>query len=123
MLAVTLPMRILSTGRLAWCVESFVAVAACAADIYPSPCCGRYDYRQLLLFGKWKCFWEQQARYTLGLLPRSIRILRMNPTDEVLAMLEAGTGVSVARLRTMTEGALMEESQKLLADFLQRDPF
>lgn len=67
--------------------------------------------------------------YALGIPRGHIHLLRMNPSKEVLAKLEAGTGVSVQRLQEMTEGALLEQynasleqSRRCLAKLLKQYP-
>jgi hypothetical protein len=61
------------------------------------------------------------CRYGLGLPQGCIRILCTDPPDEVLAALEAGTGVPAARLRNMTESALLERSRRLLEEVRHQD--
>jgi hypothetical protein len=63
------------------------------------------------------------CHHALGLPPGQLHLLRTNPPDEVLTRLEAGTGISIKRLKEMTEGAMMEKSRKLLAESLQQDPY
>ena len=55
-------------------------------------------------------------RYALGLPRAGLQLLRTNPPEEVLARLEAGTGVSIAKLRTMTDGAMKDEYRRFLAE-------
>jgi hypothetical protein len=63
------------------------------------------------------------CRQALGLPPGQLHLLRTNPPDEMLARLEAGAGISIKRLKEMTEGGMVEKSRKLLAERLQQDPY
>ena len=62
------------------------------------------------------------CRHALGLSREEMGSLRDKPSEETLRTLEAGTGVSIERLRDMTTLRVIQRCTQALERFMQADP-